>query len=153
MGFILLLSFINIDVHKDVDVNHAAPVGPCSTNSSAFQEVCNSCCSYLLSLWDMNNWSKFLAADQDGRDWAGIAEVRTTLRQVVIPCPTRWPQPGWTYSLPAAGTRGQGWWQNEVGRGKLRFYTLARFTLMYVCSNLTWSWLYTDYTGKWSWNA
>lgn len=89
----------------------------CSVNSATFQDTWMGSRCHSVCFCDMNNWRKFLAADQDGRDWAGITEVRAAVRQVLIPCPARWSQPGWTYSLSAASTRGQGGYeQSEVRR-------------------------------------
>lgn len=55
----------------------------------------------------LNRWNLF-AADQDGRDWAGIAEVRAAVGKVLLPRPAGWPQSGRTHRLPTANTRGHG---------------------------------------------
>lgn len=82
----------------------------------------------LFLFWDIIKHRDFFAADQDGRDWAGVAEVRAAVRQVLIPCPARWPQPGWTYCLPAASARGQGVYEHfEVGRRDLHFLFKAQY--------------------------
>lgn len=57
----------------------------------------------------LNRWNLF-AADQDGRDWAGVAEVRAAIGQVLLPRPAGRPQSGRTHRLPTSHTRGHGEW-------------------------------------------
>lgn len=75
---------------------------------------------YFFPFWDVIKRKDIFAADQDGGDRAGIAEVRATVRQVLISCPARWPQPGWAHYLQTASARWQGMYEHMCLYGSMR---------------------------------
>ena len=105
---------------------------------------------YFLPFWDVIKRKDVFAADQDGGDRAGFAEVRATVGQVLVSCPAGWPQPGWAHYLQAASARWQSMCEHvrlygsiRMNWGLLRFHRFPCFLffqLIIFCVALQLSW-------------